>query len=66
MCVAPPIGDLVTPCSTMSAPAGRPTADRRVVHVGDVPVYLERDHVAVTLTLTEAAVVLHALAALRA
>lgn len=41
------------------APAGRPSADRRAVTVGDVSVYLDRDKVAATLTVEEFAVAYH-------
>lgn len=46
-------------------PAGPPTADRRVVQVSDVLVFLERDKVALTLTRAELAVVLNALHTVR-
>jgi hypothetical protein len=50
----------------VSAPAGRPTADRRPVRVGGIDFYLDRDHVAIECTVPEAAVILHALHELRA
>lgn len=44
----------------MSAPQGRPSADRRPVAVADTAVYVEHGHVLLELTSAEAAVLLHA------